>query len=112
MLNLFGKGTSLCDGTTRRDFLRIGALGLGGLTLADLIRLQAQGAADPQRSHKAAIMIFLSGGPSRLDTYDMKPSAPAEFRGEFNQIRTNVPGIEFCEHMPRQALMADKLAIL
>jgi uncharacterized protein (DUF1501 family) len=112
MLNLFGKGTSLCDGTTRRDFLRIGALGLGGLTLADLVRPQAQGAADPQRSHKAAIMIFLSGGPSHLDTYDMKPNAPAEFRGEFDQIRTNVPGIEICEHMPRQAQMADKLAIL
>ncbi len=112
MLNFFGKGHRLCDGSTRRDFLRVGALALGGLSLADLIRLQAQGAVDPRTTHKAAIMIFLSGGPSHLDTYDMKPDAPAEFRGEFRPIRTNVPGIQFCEHMPLQARMTDKLAIL
>ena len=111
MLDLFGKVHRHCDGVSRRDFLRIGALGLGGLTLADLIRLKAQGAIEPQSSRKAAIMIFLSGGPSHLDTYDMKPNAPVEFRGEFQPIRTNVPGIEFCEHMPLQARMADKSAI-
>jgi uncharacterized protein (DUF1501 family) len=112
VLNFFGKGHRLCDGSTRRDFLRVGALALGGLSLADLIRLQAQGAVDPRTTHKAAIMIFLSGGPSHLDTYDMKPDAPTEFRGEFRPIRTNVPGIQFCEHMPLQARMTDKLAIL
>jgi uncharacterized protein (DUF1501 family) len=112
VLNFFGKGHRLCDGSTRRDFLRVGALALGGLSLADLIRLQAQGAVDPRTTHKAAIMIFLSGGPSHLDTYDMKPDAPSEFRGEFRPIRTNVPGIQFCEHMPLQARMTDKLAIL
>ena len=112
MLKLFGNGQRLCDGFTRRDFLRVGALGMGGLTLADLLRLQAQGAVDPQSTNKAAIMIFLSGGPSHLDTYDMKPSAPVEFRGEFSPIQTNIPGIQFCEHMPLQARMSDKLAIL
>src|SRR4051794_26537130 len=112
MLTLFGGGHKLCDGITRRDFLRIGTLGLGGLTLADLLRLKAQGAVDPQSTHKAVIMIFLSGGPSHIDTYDMKPDAPAEYRGEFRPIRTNVPGIEFCELMPLQAQIADKLAIL
>jgi hypothetical protein len=85
---------------------------MGGLTLADLLRLQAQGAVDSHSTNKAAIMIFLSGGPSHLDTYDMKPNAPAEFRGEFSPIQTNVPGIQFCEHMPLQARMTDKLAIL
>ena len=112
MLDLFGKGPRLCDGHSRREFLRIGTLGIGGLTLADLLRLEARGAVAPRATNKAAIMIFLSGGPSHLDTYDMKPDAPVEFRGEFDPIRTNVPGIQFCEHMPRQARMVDKIAIL
>ena len=112
MLNVFGSGHKLCDGITRRDFLRIGTLGLGGLTLADLLRLKARGAVDARSTHKAAIMIFLSGGPSHIDTYDMKPNAPVEFRGEFGRTRTNVPGVEFCDLMPMQARMADKLAIL
>ncbi len=112
MLTFFGKGHKFCDGVSRRDFLRVGALGLGGLTLADLLRFKAQGAVDPKASYKAVIMIFLSGGPSHIDTYDMKPDAPAEIRGEFKPIKTNVPGIEFCELMPYQAQIADKLAVL
>jgi hypothetical protein len=112
MLDLFGKGPRLCDGHSRRDFLRIGTLGVGGLTLADLLRLQAKGAVSPRTTNKAAILIFLSGGPSHIDTYDMKPDAPVEFRGEFDPIRTSVPGIQFCEHMPRQARMVDKFAVL
>ncbi len=112
MLTLFGRNHKQCDGVSRRDFLRIGALGLGGLTLADLLRLRAQGAVDPKSAHKAVIMIFLSGGPSHIDTYDMKPNAPVEFRGEFSPIRTKVPGLDICELMPRQAQMADKLAVL
>ena len=90
----------------------VGTLGLGGLTLADLLRLKAAGQVAPQSTHKAVIMIFLSGGPSHIDTYDMKPNAPAELRGEFRPIQTNVPGIQICEHMPMQAQMMDKLAIL
>jgi hypothetical protein len=113
MLTLLGRSrTNFCDGITRRDFLRAGTLALGGLTLADLLRLKAHGAVDPKSGFKAAIMIFLSGGPSHIDTYDMKPEAPAEIRGEFKPIKTNVPGIEWCELMPLQAQMADKLAVL
>jgi hypothetical protein len=86
-------------------------LGLGGLTLADLLRLKAQGAdVDPAR--RAVIMIHLPGGPSHHDMYDLKPDAPREIRGEFNPIQTNVPGIELSELLPLQAKIADKLAIV
>ena len=88
-----------------------GALGLGGLTLADVLRSRAAAAPEGRRA-KSAIMIHLSGGPSHLDMYDMKPAAPVEYRGEFNPIRTNVPGMEICELMPMQAHIADKFAIL
>src|SRR5262245_52759198 len=101
-----------CDGVSRRDFLRIGALGLGGLTLADLLRLKAQGAVRSQASHKAVIMVYLPGGPSHIDMYDLKPNAPAEYRGEFSPIRTNVPGVDVCELMPRHATLADKFSIV
>jgi hypothetical protein len=96
---------------TRRDFLRVGTIALGGLTLADLLRLRAAAGVRPQRA-RSAVLIHLSGGPSHLDTYDMKPAAPLEYRGEFSPIRTNVPGIEICELMPLQAQIADKFAIL
>jgi hypothetical protein len=100
-----------CDGMSRRSFLRVGTFALGGLTLAELLRLQA--AAAPGRTRpKSAILIHLSGGPSHVDMYDMKPNAPVEYRGEFHPIRTNVPGIEICELMPMQARIADKFAIL
>jgi hypothetical protein len=101
-----------CDGVSRRDFLRIGALGVGGLTLADLLRLQAQVASSSAGAHKAVIMVYLPGGPSHIDMYDMKPDAPPEYRGEFRPIRTNVSGMDICEHMPLQAKIADKFAIL
>ncbi len=96
---------------TRRDFLRAGALGFGGLALPDLLRLRAaQG--EPARTPRAVIMICLAGGPSHLETYDMKPDAPAGYRGEFNPIRTNLPGLDVCEHMPLQSKIADKLALV
>src|SRR5688572_7842715 len=101
-----------CDGLSRRNFLRLGALCAGGLALPDLFRLQAQGAVNPARRGKSVIMIFLGGGPSQLDTYDMKPDAPAEFRGEFNPIKSNVPGMDMCELMPRQARIADKFSVV
>src|SRR5213078_1945252 len=99
MLTLFGPSDrgSTCDGVSRRDFLRIGALGVGGLTLADLLRLKAEGAVQAESAHKAVIMVYLPGGPSHIDMYDLKPDAPAEYRGEFRPIRTNVPGIDVCE---------------
>jgi hypothetical protein len=99
-----------CDGLTRRSFLRIGGLALGGLTLPQILRAEAiSGRRNP---HKAVIQIFLPGGPPHQDMFDMKMDAPAEIRGEFKPIKTNVPGIEICEHFPRLATMMDKFAIL
>jgi hypothetical protein len=95
---------------SRRGFLQVGSLAIGGLGLADILRQRTM-AAHSSRP-KSAIMIHLSGGPSHLDMYDMKPQAPAEYRGEFSPISTNVPGMEICELMPLQAKIADKFAII
>src|SRR5262245_13095709 len=113
MLNLMGAQQRFCDGLNRRSFLKIGAFG-AGLALSDLLRLRAQASAEggTSTSPKAAIMIYLPGGPSHMDMYDLKPEAPAEYRGEFRPIATNVPGIQICEHMPRQARIFDKLAVV
>ncbi|GIW82238.1 MAG: hypothetical protein KatS3mg105_4045 [Gemmatales bacterium] len=110
MLTLWGEQQKFCDGVTRRGFLKIGALGAAGLTLADLLRLRAQ--AGNASSNKACIMIYLPGGPSHMDMYDLKPDAPSEFRGQFKPIQTNVPGVQICEHFPMQARMWDKLACI
>lgn len=107
-----GNNYSFCDGIARRDFLRLGALTLGGLSLTDLLRLKAQGAVQSESSHKAVIQIFLSGGPPQMDMYDMKPEAPAEYRGPFKPIATNIPGMQICELMPLQAKLADKFTII
>lgn len=113
MLNVLGKTPGpLCDGVSRRDFLRIGGLGMAGLSLADLLRLEARGEVRAEARGKSVIMIYLPGGPSHIDMYDMKPDAPAEYRGEFDPIHTNVPGIDICELMPLQAKIANKLAIV
>jgi len=115
MLRFLGSSHAFCDGVSRRDFLQIGAFG-AGLSLADMLRLQSASAANakkqPSRSNKAAIMIYLPGGPSHMDMYDLKPDAPKEYRGEFNPIKTNVPGVQICEHFPLQAKMWDKLACI
>ena len=79
MLTIWRRGTeSFCDGMTRRGFLTAGALAVGGLTLADLLRLKARGAVNASASNKAIIMVYLNGGPSHIDLYDMKPDAPVE----------------------------------
>ncbi len=104
--------TRYCDGIHRRDMLRIGAVGLfgGGLTLHNLLAAQArESTAD---NGVSVIYVFLKGGLSTIDTFDMKPDAPAEFRGEFNPIRTNVPGIEIGEHLPRTAQQMDKFSLI
>ncbi len=113
MLNLLGSKQNFCDGVNRRNFLKIGAFG-AGLSLADLLRLRAQAnpAARTNSTPKAAIMIYLPGGPSHIDMYDLKPDAPMEYRGEFKPIQTSVPGVQICEHMPRQARIWDKLAVV
>jgi hypothetical protein len=110
MLTILGNKHRLCDKVSRREALQIGALGVGGLTLADLLRADAH--AGKQNSHKAVIMIYMCGAPSHQDMYDLKMDAPAEIRGEFRPIPTNVPGIEISEHMPRTAAIMDKLVPL
>jgi hypothetical protein len=106
-------GVRHCDGLTRREMLRAGAIGLGGLSLPALLRLQ-QASASPARKGRArsVIMLFLSGGPSQLDTFDLKPTAPAEIRGTFRPVATNVPSLRICEHLPRLARHADIYAII
>src|SRR5580700_2731590 len=99
MLTIWGATQKFCDGLDRRSFLKIGAFG-AGLTLADMLRLRALGGTDTTTKPKAAIMIYLPGGPSHMDMYDLKPDAPKEFRGEFNPIDTNIAGVQICEHMP------------
>jgi hypothetical protein len=110
VLTIQGRRQRFCDGVSRRDFLKIGGLALGGLALTDL--LAAEAAAGVRSSHKAIIMIFLAGGPPHQDMFDLKPDAPSEVRGEFKPIKTKVPGIEICEHLPRIAAMMDRFAII
>lgn len=98
----------LNNNLTRRDFLRTSALGVGGLSLAELAAVQA---ADSSKAVNC-ILLFLVGGPSQLDTWDLKPGAPGDIRGPFRPIKTNVPGVEICEHFPLMAQMADRYAIL
>ena len=97
-------------GRTRRDFLKIGGLAAGGLSLGQLLAAEQQ--QNVGRSHKAIINIFLAGGPPHIDMFDMKPEATREIRGEFRPMRTNVPGMEICELFPNLAKCADKFAII
>jgi len=105
-----------CDGLKRRELLRAGALAFAGLTLPDLLRLEeatAQTASTiSQPKIKSVVILYLSGGPSQLDMWDLKPEAPEEIRGTFNPIATNVPGIQISEHMPRMAQLVDKCTIV
>jgi hypothetical protein len=113
MLTLLGKASrrnGFCDGISRRDFLMVGGSIAGGLTLSSLLRAEAlQGVT---QRHKSLINIFLPGGPPHQDLWDLKPDAPAEIRGEFKPINTNVPGIQICELLPKLAAMMDKLAVV
>ncbi len=114
MLTIFGpKAGGYCDGVSRRGFLKIGSLAFGSsmLGLTDLLRAE-QSAGPGSRRHKAVINIFLAGGAPHQDTFDLKPDAPSEIRGEFSPISTNVPGMEICEVFPRLAHHMDKSAIL
>jgi hypothetical protein len=110
MLTILGDRQRYCDGVTRRDFLKIGGLALGGLTMTDILAVEAQ--AGVRSSHKAVIMVYLPGGPPHLDMVDLKPDAPSEIRGPYKPIATNVSGIRISEHMPRLAKIMDKMAII
>jgi uncharacterized protein (DUF1501 family) len=110
MLTLFGGSNSYCDGVSRRSFLQVGALGVGGLTLADLFRAEAR--AGNKATGKAIINVFLGGGPPHLDMFDPKPDAPVEFRGEFGSIESKLAGVRVCELMPRSAAKLDQMVVI
>src|SRR5437660_11240408 len=113
MLKVSGKGSiTTCDGITRRDFLQVGMLGALGFTLSDLTALQAQGAVAQGNDQKSVILIFNLGAPSQLDTWDMKPDAPAEIRGPFKPIATASPDIKISEIFPLHAKLADKFSLV
>ena len=99
-----------CAGFSRRTALKAGFLGVSGLTVADRLRLEAQGAA--ARKDTSVILIWLDGGPSQLETYDPKPEAPVEYRGPYEAIDTNVPGIRISETLPNHARHADKMVFI
>src|SRR5437870_9301186 len=112
MLRLDGERSAyLCNGLTRRDFLHAGSLATLGLTLPGFMQLKANGAVDSKKDINC-IMLFLVGAPSQIDTWDPKPSAPAEIRGPLNPIATNVPGMQFTEIFPKMALQADKISLI
>jgi len=113
MLNLSGTAIRTCDGISRRGFLSIGSLLAGGLSLPHLLRHESEvRAAGGSPRRKAVIQVWLAGGPSHIDMYDLKPQAPAEFRGEFKPVATSVSGVEISEHLPMQARLMDRLAIV
>lgn len=111
MLQFDLPGSRTCDGVSRRGFLQVGALAFGGLSMAHWAQQRAIG-AEGSRPKKAVIQVWLAGGPSHIDMYDLKPSAPLEYRGEFRPIPTNVSGIDIGEHLPKQARMMDKMSIV
>lgn len=113
MLSILGQGSergSFCDGITRRNFLKVGGFGLGGLSLAQLLALEAQ--AGIRHSTKSVIMVYLVGGPPHQDIFDLKPLAPKEIAGPFRPIQTNVSGAEICEHLPQMAQRMDRFTVL
>jgi hypothetical protein len=110
MFTIHGKPVRHCDGVSRRSFLIAGAAGIGGLTLANLLR--AEHAAGIGSSNKAVINVHLDGGPPQMDTIDLKPEAPVEIRGEFSPIATTLPGVQISELMPKVASIADRFVFL
>lgn len=111
MLEFLGSKYRSCDGVSRRHILKVGTLGLAGMSLPELLRQRAQ-AAPAIEKETALILVWLGGGPSHMDMYDLKPDAPREYRGEFNPISTSVDGIQISEHLPRQAKLMEHMAIV
>ena len=108
MLTIQGNPSGrFCDGLSRRDFLRIGGLVMGGLSLPQMLRAEALSGV--RKSPKAIIMIYMAGAPPHQDIFDLKMDAPLEYRGPYKPISTNVPGIQISEHMPHCARIMDKL---
>ncbi|MCA9202973.1 MAG: DUF1501 domain-containing protein, partial [Planctomycetales bacterium] len=111
MLGLLGKGSTYCDGVSRRNFLGAGVLGLSGLTLAEVLRGRAL-AGENRQANTSVIFVELAGGPTQFETYDPKPTAPAEYRGPLSAIATNLPGVMFSQYMAEQAKIADRLTVV
>jgi hypothetical protein len=102
-----------CEGVSRRDLLKVGSLSTLGLSLAEMLQLESAIAAEKGGARERnCILLFMNGGPTHIDTWDLKPDAPSEYRGEFNPIETNVPGIRISEHLPKMSRVADKYAIV
>jgi hypothetical protein len=122
MLSFLGRGVRLCDGISRRELLRVGGLGFTGLLWSDWLRAREANAAQTDADRqplpasfgkaKSCILVFNYGGPSHIDSFDLKPDAPVEIRGEFQPIATNVTGTTICEHLPRMAALADRYTIV
>jgi hypothetical protein len=119
MLRILGSPKRLCNGWTRREMLRAGGLSLLGISLADYLRLSEPAAqARPSRLHgsfgqaKTCILLYLYGAPSQLETFDMKPDAPVEIRGEFKPIRSRLPGLDVCELLPNAARVMDRVTVV
>ena len=108
VLTLSDNSDRLRGGLSRRDVFTVGALGVSGLTMADVLRARAAGGETT--SQKSIIMVYLPGGPSHIDTFDMKPEAPSEIRGEFKPIQSKVPGLDLCELLPLHAKIATSSA--
>lgn len=113
MYRLTSSPVRLCDRVSRREVLRIGGLGAAGVTLADLLRSPASGEAVPSAGKaKSCIVLFLMGGPPQHSTWDPKPEAPDEVRGEFKPIATSVPGMQIGELLPETAKLGEHLCLL
>ena len=112
MLSIRGNSTQFCDGLSRRRFIEIGGLSAFGLTLVDLLRSEAKAAStDYHRRKRSVILVWQHGGPSQLDTFDMKPNAPSEYRGPYTSIRSSLDGYPISELLPYHAKILDKTTI-
>ena len=111
MLSILGKPRAACDGTTRRKLLQAGGAGLLGLTLPKILQAESAESSLPPRA-KSVIFLFLFGGPSQLETFDLKPDAPADIRGPFQPIASRTPGLRISEHLPKTAAVSDKVCVL
>ena len=113
MLTIFDRGYQAdCQGISRRELLKIGSLGCGSLLLPDLLKLQAAGAGRHFVRDKAVVVLFLQGGPTQIETFDPKMSAPAEYRAMFGEVKTSLPGVTFGKHFEGLARRAESLAIV
>jgi hypothetical protein len=112
MLKITGSRDRLCNGWDRRRFLQVGSLGLFGVGLADVLRLEAKESLTRRQSKKSILLVWQHGGPSQLDTFDMKPDAPLEVRGPYESIETTLPGLRICEKMPFHAKIMDKCTVI